>query len=171
LTESGAFRLTKAKQLTILALFAVTATAVSGLELLIPMDFVIPGIKLGLSNIVILLVIYRFGAKCGVAVTCFKAMLSSLLFGGFTTFLYSFSGAVLSGIAMGLVYRKESVTPVGASLLGAAVHITAQVLCALLLLKSVYVLCYYPFVLFSGTLCGALNGIIVKFIRDKYRLG
>ena len=119
----------------------------------------------------ILLVIYRFGAKCGVAVTCFKAMLSSLLFGGFTTFLYSFSGAVLSGIAMGLVYRKESVTPVGASLLGAAVHITAQVLCALLLLKSVYVLCYYPFVLFSGTLCGALNGIIVKFIRDKYRLG
>ena len=107
MTESGAFRLTKAKQLTILALFAVTATAVSGLELLIPMDFVIPGIKLGLSNIVILLVIYRFGAKCGVAVTCFKAMLSSLLFGGFTTFLYSFSGAVLSGLQWGLSTEKN----------------------------------------------------------------
>lgn len=171
MTESGAFRLTKARQLTILALFTVVATAVSGLELLIPMDFILPGVKLGLSNLVILLVIYRFGAKYGLAVTCFKAFLSSLLFGGFTAFFYSFSGAVFSGIAMGLVYRKESVTPIGASLLGAAVHITAQVLCALILLRSRYVLYYYPFVLLSGTLCGALNGMIVKFICDKYRIG
>lgn len=162
--------MTKAKQLSILALFTVAAAAVSGLELLIPMDFVIPGVKLGLSNIVILLVIYRFGAKYGIAVTCFKAVLASLLFGGVTSFLYSFSGAALSGAAMGLVYRKESVTPVGVSLLGGAVHISAQVLCALFLLKSVYVLFYYPFVLLSGTLCGALNGIVVKFIRDKYRM-
>ena len=163
--------MTKAKKLTLVSLLSVIAVAVSGLELLIPLDFVIPGVKLGLSNIVILLVIYRFGARCGIGVTLFKAVLSSLLFGGFTSFLYSVSGALCSGIAMALVYRKKTVTPIGASLLGAAVHISAQVVVAMALLKSLYVFYYYPFVLLTGTVCGVVNGIVVKWIRDHYFKG
>ncbi len=159
----------KTKQLTILALLTVVAAAVSMLESLIPLHYAIPGVKLGVSNIVILLVIYRFGARYGLAVTGLKSILVSVLFGGMSSFIYSFSGAICSGIAMGLVYRYKNVTPIGVSLLGAAVHISAQLVCAWMVLKSVYVFFYYPFVLLSSVVCGGLNGIVVKFIRKKYR--
>ncbi len=161
--------MTKTKRLTLLALLTVVAAAVSMLESLIPLHFAIPGVKLGVSNIVILLVMYQFGARYAVIVTVLKALLVSLLFGGMSSLIYSFSGALCSGVAMGLVYRSKAVTPIGVSLLGAAVHISAQIMCAWILLKSIYVFSYYPFVLLCSVLCGGINGIVVRFIRNKYR--
>lgn len=154
-----------------LALLVAIALAISLLESLIPLPFVAPGAKLGLSNIVILVTLVTFGFKEGMIVSVLKSFLLMLVTGGVTSFLYSLAGALLSTIIMWLAYRYMSkyLSLIGVSILGAVAHNFAQVTVASLLLGNIMVYTYLPILIFIGLFTGYFVGISSDFVSKKLK--
>lgn len=145
-----------------LSLSVVIAIALNFLEYLIPLGGMIPGIKIGISNIIILTVIYIYSVKEGIFTAVMKSVLLALLFGNGSSFVYSITGGVVSSLGMGMFKNMKSLSPIGVSLIGSFLHITAQIVTAFVMLGSHYVFYYYPYMLLAGTVTGALNGFLVK---------
>ena len=151
-------RQTKAGRLAFVGLSAALALLLSYVEFLIPPVFAaVPGIKLGLPNIVILYLLYAFGVKQAALVSCVRLFLSALLFGSVLTLAYSAAGALLSLTLMLLLKKTDKLTPTGVSVAGGVAHNLGQVLVAMLLLETPQI-AYYMIVL---TLTGIVSGIFV----------
>lgn len=124
----------------------------------------IPGIKLGLSNTVLLYAVCLMNAKGALVLMVVKVVLSALLFGGVTGFFYSLAGGILSLCAMiPLSYAKGFGLP-GISVAGAALHMTGQVLMSRLLLGSWAALSVAPYLLIAAAVTGALTGVIAQMV-------
>ncbi len=132
------------------------------IESLIPICPV-PGIKLGISNIVILFALLRLGKPYAFVIMLLKVTISSILFSGTGAFLYALSGGILSIFAM-LLSRKFSFSIIGTSMLGGIFHNIGQLLTASLILSPDAVLCYFPVLLLSGTVVGFLTGNIARLV-------
>ena len=152
-----------------LALCTSAALLLSYVEMLIPPIFTgIPGIKMGLPNIAILLVLYRAGAKEAAAVSFIRIVIISILFGNITMFWYSLAGATLSLAVMILLKRIDILSSVGVSVAGALAHNIGQILVAMLLMQTTQI-GYYMIVLsitgaVSGIFVGLLGGFVIKRI-------
>ena len=131
--------------------------------LLPPLFTAVPGIKLGLPNIAIIFVLYRFGPGQAAAVSFVRIVAVSLLFGNPMTFAYSLAGGILSLSAMALLKRLDILSTVGVSVAGGVLHNTGQILMAMLLLDTSQ-LGYYLIVLaVTGTISGVLIGLCGNF--------
>jgi heptaprenyl diphosphate synthase len=131
---------------------------------LIPLDFIVPGVKLGFSNIAILLAIYLFRARYALCLAVMKCVLLSTLTGGVPSFIYSIVGSLLSFAAMNFMVKRlgDKVGPIGISVVGAICHTVGQLAVASLILENTGVFSLLPaLTLFSGT-SGVLVGVIVK---------
>lgn len=152
-----------------LALCTSAALLLSYVEMLIPPIFTgIPGIKMGLPNIAILLVLYRAGAKEAAAVSFIRIVITSILFGNITMFWYSLAGATLSLAVMILLKRIDILSSVGVSVAGALAHNVGQTIVAMILMQTSQ-LGYYLIVLsitgaISGIFVGLLGGYVIKRI-------
>lgn len=152
-----------------LALCTSAALLLSYVEMLIPPIFTgIPGIKMGLPNIAILLVLYRAGAKEAAAVSFIRIVITSILFGNITMFWYSLAGATLSLAVMILLKRIDILSSVGVSVAGALAHNVGQIIVAMILMQTSQ-LGYYLIVLsitgaISGIFVGLLGGYVIKRI-------
>lgn len=152
-----------------LALCTSAALLLSYVEMLIPPIFTgIPGIKMGLPNIAILLVLYRAGAKEAAAVSFIRIVITSILFGNITMFWYSLAGATLSLAVMILLKRIDILSSVGVSVAGALAHNVGQTIVAMILMQTSQ-LGYYLIVLsvtgaLSGIFVGLLGGYVIKRI-------
>ena len=141
----------------------------SYLELLLPPIYsAVPGIKMGLPNIAILLVLYRAGAKEAAAVSFIRIVITSILFGNITMFWYSLAGATLSLAVMILLKRIDILSSVGVSVAGALAHNVGQTIVAMILMQTSQ-LGYYLIVLsitgaISGIFVGLLGGYVIKRI-------
>lgn len=167
-------------KVTLLAVLIAGAIILSIVEGFIP-SFGIPGIKLGLANILILVTMYELGPKEALVVNISRVYLANLLRGTILGmgFVMSISGALLSYTVMLLFYlliRKFSV--VGVSVLGSIAHITGQLLVAMLYLGSSVVIIYLPFIGISAIVTGVFVGIVAHLIiktgvikkqRNKYK--
>lgn len=161
----------RTKKLVTLSLLLSVALVLSYLEsLLPPISVAAPGIKMGLANIAVIYTLYAFGAKEAAAVSFLRVFLSSLLFGGFTVFLYSIAGAVFSLAVMILVKKTSFFGTIGTSVLGGVAHNAAQVGVAAILLGSGYLFSYLPILVVSGTLAGVLVGIAGGLLTEKVKL-
>lgn len=118
----------------------------------------IPGIKLGLANVVALLLLYRSGLPGALAVNALRVVLANLLFGSAASMLYGLAGGICAVICMALLYRLPRLSPVGVSAAGGVVHNLTQLVCAAAVTESLAVFAYAPALLVSGTLCGVLTG-------------
>ena len=142
-------------------------------EALIPMptDVMLPGVKLGLANIVTLYVIMNFGIKDGIVVSILRTLLGSLMSGTFMTptFYFSFSGGLLSAIIMGLLYKYGSkyFSMMGISLVGALTHNLAQLGVAALMIEQSLIVMYLPVMLFAALPTGAFVGLVTGRV-NKY---
>lgn len=146
------------KQTALLGLSAAAALVLAYVEMLLPPLFVaIPGIKLGLPNIAILFILYRFGLREAAIVSFVRIAAVSLLFGNPMVFAYSVAGAALSMLAMVILRRLDFLSIVGVSVAGAVFHNVGQILMAMLLLGTAE-LGYYLIVL---TLTGTVSGVFV----------
>lgn len=151
----------KIRELVFTALLVSIALAVSLVENMIPLPFVVPGAKLGLSNMIILVTLLIFGFKRGFQVAVLKSVLLMLVTGFGPSFLYSFTGAMFSTCMMGLALRfaKQAFSTVGVSIIGAVAHNFAQVTVASYVLGSVMVYTYFPFLTFVGMVTGYFVGL------------
>ena len=119
--------MSKTRRLTTLAIATSLAMVLSFLESLLPPLVAVPGVKIGLSNIVTVFLVYTLGERDAAAVSAVRVSLSSLLFGSAVSFLYSLSGALLSYLLMILSKRLLPFGTVGVSVLGGVAHNVGQV--------------------------------------------
>ncbi len=156
------------KKLTLLALFTTASLAVYVIESAIPPLVPIPGIKLGLANIVTLVLLRRFSARDALLVLFCRIFLSALLFGQALSLLYSLAGgmaslAVMAGV-MALL-QKKLLFLTGAS--GGLAHNLGQLFTAWIITATPGVLAYLPFLVLSGIITGIFTGFCAHFL-DRY---
>lgn len=151
----------RTRELVFTALLVSIALAVSLIETMIPMPFMVPGAKLGLSNMIILVTLVVFNFKRGFQVAILKSLLLMLVTGFGPSFLYSFAGAIFSTCMMGLTlrYATRAFSTLGVSIIGAVAHNFAQVTVASYVLGSMMVYTYFPFLTFIGMVTGYFVGL------------
>lgn len=159
---------TKVKKITFLGLSAALALLLSYVEFLLPPLFAaVPGIKLGLPNIVIIFVLYRFGLISAATVSFVRLVISSMLFGNVMTFAYSLAGATLSLIIMALLKKLDLFSTVGVSITGGVAHNLGQILVALLLLDTPQIAYYMIILTVTGIISGAFIGLCGAFMIKR----
>jgi heptaprenyl diphosphate synthase len=140
-------------------------TLIAGLaERMIPLDFMIPGVKLGLSNAVVLLALYRFSYPKLLFLVIAKCLILSLLGGGTVSFFYSLAGSMLSLSAMSLLVKTAGrhIGPVGISVAGSLCHSIGQLAVARILLGDLFARFYLPVMAGLSSAAGAIVGALVK---------
>jgi len=149
---------TQTRKITLLGIFAALAMVLSYLEMLLPpLMAAVPGIKVGLPNIIIIFILYRFSLKDAFTVSFIRLFTVTLLFGNALTFVYSLAGAVLSLLVMAILKKTNKFTAVGVSIAGGVSHNLGQIIVAILILETKEI-AYYMGVL---TVFGILAGIFV----------
>lgn len=169
----------KAKDITLSALLIALALALSYFERFIPLNLVVPvpGVKLGLANLVTLFALYRMRPGQAAAILSLRCVLGALFGGGITALAFSLTGGLLALGAMLLGRRAPFLSIYGVSVLGAAGHAVGQILAAMAVLGSGYVLAYLPFLLLTGLVCGLLTATIAaRLLRaipagENFRFG
>lgn len=158
-----------ARTLAYYANFLALALILSYLESLIPMPVPIPGIKLGLTNIVSLLLLYRNGFLPAATVNMGRIVLSNMLFGNPLSFAYAMAGGLFSLLIMALFKKINFFSVTGVSILGGVFHNIGQIFTAMLILRTGSLYYYLPFMLISGAIAGCLVGILCSFLKKGMR--
>lgn len=152
--------MTKAKKIAFCAVMIALALALSYAERFIPLQLVVPmpGIKLGLANVVTLVALYRLKNRYAFAILIPRCILGAVYGGGITGLLFSLTGGVLALVVMSLAKKVPLFSVYGVSVLGAAAHNIGQICAAVVLLRSVYVAAYLPWLLIAAVVTGILTG-------------
>lgn len=159
---------TRIRKIAFLGLTTTLAILLSYVEFLLPPLFVaVPGIKVGLPNVVILYVLYRLGGKEAAVVSFVRICISALLFGTVMTFAYSVAGAVLSLAAMAILKRLDKLSAVGVSVAGGVLHNLGQILVAMVLLDTPAIGYYMLVLAVTGTISGIFIGLCGGFMIKK----
>ena len=132
----------------------------SYIEFLIPINFGIPGVKLGLANLVVVVSMYTLSSGKAFAINILRIALSGLLFGTFMSLLYSLAGGLLSFGVMALFKKLKIFGISGVSILGGIFHNIGQLIAAVLVLGTPALGWYFPVLLFAGMVAGLLIGIV-----------
>ena len=159
----GPSRTGRTRRLAFAAMFAALALIFSYVEVLVP----IPGVKLGLANLVILIALYRLGFRYAFAINCVRIVIAGLLFSGVFGMLYSFGGGILSILIMYLLYRTKLFSMVGISMAGGVMHNLGQLLTACAIMSNLSLMSYFAVLFFSGLISGILIGILAYSIEKR----
>lgn len=157
------------RQIAEYGLLIALAMVFSYVEFLIPFSVAIPGVKLGLANVVVVFALYRLGKMEALVISIIRVLLISFMFGNAFALAYSLSGAVLSFALMLLCLRTKWFSPVGVAIVGGVSHNIGQILCAMVLLETKQIISYLPVLLLSGTIAGVAIGIIAGKIINRVR--
>lgn len=153
------------KRLVTLAMFTAMALVIFVVEAQIPVPVPIPGVKLGLSNIITLFVLVKYRGREALTVLVLRILMGSFFTGHMVSFFYSLSGGMLCFLGMWLlcrVLRRKHVWFI--SVMGAILHNIGQILAAMLVMQSVQVVYYLPFLLLTGILTGLFTGLAAQAI-------
>jgi len=157
----------KTRDITVIGIMTAISVVISIIESYFTFisDF-IPGLKLGLSNIVIIYVLYKYGFKTSIMVSL-RVLIVALLRTGFgINFFFSLSGALFSIIAMVLV-KKTKLSIIGVSIVGSIFHSIGQVLVGILVLNNYNITYYLPYLLIFSIPTGIIVGIVSKKLIDN----
>lgn len=155
------------KKTAFCGLMLALALIASYVESLIPVPIPVPGIKLGVANSVVLILLYYTNAKTAWGIMVARVILSGFLFGSLSSILYSLSGAVLSLLIMTFVKKRNCFTMTGVSVAGGVSHNIGQMMMAFLVLESKAVWYYLPVLMISGCVTGCIIGILGKEIFKR----
>lgn len=156
-------------RLPYLGLLLAFSLILSYAESLIPLPVPAPGVKLGLSNLPVLLGIFLLGPADAFLIAFLKAMLSSFLFGNAAMLIYSLAGALLSCAAMVLAFRTKKLRILTVSALGGVFHNLGQLLAAILFMQSGGLFYYLPVLITAGIITGLLLGILGELLYPRIR--
>ena len=155
------------KQLAGLGLLLALALIFSYIEYLIPLPIGIPGVKLGLANSLILLLLYRYDLKTAAGISFLRIVLTGFLFGNLAMILYSLAGALCSMAVMWGVKKTDCFSLIGVSILGGVAHNFGQLFVAVLTLKTIMLSLYFPVLMISGCITGAIIGMIAHELQGR----
>ena len=157
----------RVKALAFSAMFAVLALIFSYVEALIPIPIPVPGVKLGVANLVIIIALYRMGFRRALSINCVRIALAGLLFSGIFGMIYSFAGGILSLIVMQLLKRTGLFSMVGVSMAGGVVHNLGQLAAACIVVSTPSLMSYFSILLFTGLIGGILIGILAYTVEKR----
>lgn len=163
----------KSKAIAFAGVCTALALILAYIEILIPPLFpAVPGIKMGLPNIIIVFLLYKRGPLSAIAVSLIRTILVTILFGNAMAFMYSIAGSVLSLAVMILLRKLNFLSTVGVSVAGAVAHNIGQTLMAMLLLDTTQIVYYMVVLTITGTIAGVFIGIcgslLIKRVANKF---
>lgn len=161
----------KNKRYAILIILITNAILISFLESFIPIPIPVPGVKLGLGNIITIIGIVFLGFKDVLFIVTVRSFVVAILTRGIMMLPFSLSGGILSALVMWLLYKKLSslFSIKGMSMVGAIVHSTAQLVVASFILGQVVVLYYLPVLLITSVITGVITGSISEITINEVR--
>lgn len=160
------------KKLMFLSLLISSGLVLSIIENMIPVPIPIPGVKLGLANVVFLLTLVLFGFKEAMIVVIIRGLTMSLATGNVSGVIYSLPSSMISTVVMALVYKYFSnyFSLVGVSLLGAVAFNTVQVGIASLIMQNIRIFSYLPIMILTSIFTGCFIGLTAKEAKDKIKI-
>lgn len=157
------------KKTAYMGVFLAFALILSYVESLIPFFFGIPGMKLGLANLAILLALYVYGYKEALILDLTRVLLAGFLFGNLFMIMYSMAGALLSLLIMSILKKLKGFSMIGVSIGGGVFHNIGQLMTAVFVARTKGVFFYLPALLLSGVATGFVIGMltaqVIKYIR------
>ena len=146
------------------------ALILSYIESRIPAFVAIPGVKVGLANIVVVFALYKLGMKAAITVSLVRVFLISMLFGTPVSMVYGLAGAVLSLTVMFLLKRFTPLKEIAVSVCGGIMHNVGQIAVASVILDTNVVVYYLPFLILSGTIAGIAVGVAGALMVKRIKI-
>lgn len=150
----------RTQQIAEFGLLTALALVLSYLESLVPAFFAVPGMKLGLTNVVVLIALYRMGWKQALTINFVRILLVSMTFGNAFSLFYALGGGLLSGVVMVLLKKTECFGMTAVSVAGGVFHNVGQILVAMAVLETWRIASYLLALWVSGIAAGAAVGLI-----------
>lgn len=162
----------RTKKITLFALFCALALVLGYFENLIFVSSAMPGIKIGIANIVTMAVFFMFGGGGALLFGLIRSTLSALMYSGIFSIFYSFSGTILSVLTMLIAKKilKEKISPIGTSILGAAAFNIGQLITASIVLGGIEIFLYLPYLLAVSCVSGLATGSAARILLSRISL-
>lgn len=157
----------KTKRVAYIGITVALAMILSFVESQIPALVAIPGVKVGLPNLVIVFLLYKAGSKEAVLVNFVRVVLSALLFGNLQTLTFSLAGAALSLFGMIILKKTEKFSPIAVSVTGGVLHNVGQIAAACLWTATPQIVYYLPVLLISGIVAGVIIGLVGGMLINR----
>lgn len=155
------------RRVALTGMMASLALIFSYVEVLFPFNAGIPGVKLGLANLVPLIILYRLDARYAFAANLIRVILAGLLFSGLFAALYSLAGSLTSFLVMYLLKKTRLFSVIGVSTAGGVFHNLGQLIVAMLAVSGPQLFHYMPVLIISGMIAGIIVGIGAAILLDR----
>ena len=149
--------------------FTALALIFSYVETLIPIHFGIPGVKIGLANLIVVIALYKMSIKEAYILSIVRIVLAGFMFGNLFAILYSLAGGLLSLSVMCMLKRTEKFSVFGISMAGGVFHNVGQLIMAAVVLESVSIGYYFPVLLISGLITGFVIGVVSNEMMKRLK--
>ena len=159
----------KAKKVAFYGLFLALALVAGYVERLIPINLGIPGVKIGLANIVTMVLLYCVGWQAAILISAARILLSGILFGSGFAMVYSAAGAACSILVMILLKKTNLFGSIGVSVAGGVFHNLGQILVAIAVLETTSLAYYLPVLIISGLAAGIFVGLLSGWLTMRLR--
>ena len=159
----------KTNKVATFGLLIALAFIFSYIETLIPLPIPIPGIKIGLANMVVVIAFMKLGDKDALILSLLRIILVSFTFGNLFSMVYSLSGGILSWLFMLIGKKTKKFSLVGISVLGGVFHNIGQIIVAIIVVENTKIAYYLPLLLVSGLITGALIGALASLILEHLK--
>ncbi len=139
----------------------------SYVETLMPVFTAVPGMKLGLANLIVVILLYQVGPQEAYMVSVIRVLLVGFMFGNMASIIYSLAGCTLSFLIMWFLYKRDGFTILGVSIAGAVFHNLGQIIVAMLIVETFSVIYYFPVLMVTGVVTGLVIGIVSKELLKR----
>ena len=167
MTKAKTSSVSTSKKAAVYGMFLALALVAAYIERMLPLQTGIPGVKLGLPNIITMVLLYTAGPGPAVTVTVLRILLSGLLFGSGWSMVYSAAGAALSLLAMWITKKTGFFSAVGVSIIGGVCHNVGQILVAMAVLSTKTLILYLPVLILSGLAAGLVIGVLSGLLSRR----
>lgn len=157
----------KTKKIAYLGLLIALAFVFSYIEFLIPVNIGVPGAKLGLANLVVIVALYTLGEKDAFLLSMVRIVLVGFTFANMASMIYSLAGGAFSYLAMVIARKTKLLSMTGVSVLGGVFHNVGQVTVAILVLETASLVSYLPVLLIAGTVSGVVIGMLGAMVTKR----
>lgn len=162
-------QLNKNHKIALCGVLIALTMILSYLESLVPIHMAVPGVKLGLANLVTIIALQRLDLKSTIVISVGRIILSNILFGNLAVLLYSLAGAACSILIMTLLKKCRVFGIVGISVAGAVFHNLGQILVAVCVMENARIFYYMLILLITGTIAGVAIGLLASFLLKNIR--
>ncbi len=148
------------KKIAYCGLLTTVALLLSYVERMLAIPMLVPGMKLGLANVVVLIALYLFDSKTAFCISILRILMSGILFTGFASFFYSAAGALLSFFVMSFLKNHFRFSTIAVSISGGISHNIGQIIIACIVVENMGLFYYLPFLVILGIATGFFTGIV-----------